>query len=208
MKILERLALILFSIVMIVLAITSALVVFNILELATIFNFLEELIDNETARNVILGSAVVALLLAVKALFFPSRNKRDLEIKSGILLENKDGKLLISKDTIENLVSSVARSFDDAIDVQTRISLDANNVVTVFVSLLVKEDAIIKELSTSLQTKIKETVKRNTDLDVSQVNINIRNIENSKSMVKLKNQPKIKLANVKINESQSSETKE
>lgn len=208
MKILERLALILFSIVMIVLAITSALVVFNILELATIFNFLEELIDNETARNVILGSAVVALLLAVKALFFPSRNKRDLEIKSGILLENKDGKLLISKDTIENLVSSVARSFDDAIDVQTRISLDANNVVTVFVSLLVKEDAIIKELSTSLQTKIKETVKRNTDLDVSQVNINIRNIEDSKSMVKLKNQPKIKLANVKINESQSSETKE
>lgn len=208
MKILERLALILFSIVMIVLAITSALVVFNILELATIFNFLEELIDNETARNVILGSAVVALLLAIKALFFPSRNKRDLEIKSGILLENKDGKLLISKDTIENLVSSVARSFDDAIDVQTRISLDANNVVTVFVSLLVKEDAIIKELSTSLQTKIKETVKRNTDLDVSQVNINIRNIEDSKSMVKLKNQPKIKLANVKINESQSSETKE
>ena len=208
MKILERLALILFSIVMIVLAITSALVVFNILELATIFNFLEELIDNETARNVILGSAVVALLLAVKALFFPSRNKRDLEIKSGILLENKDGKLLISKDTIENLVSSVARSFDDAIDVQTRISLDANNVVTVFVSLLVKEDAIIKELSTSLQTKIKETVKRNTDLDVSQVNINIRNIEDSKSMVKLKNQPKIKLANVKINESQSSKTKE
>ena len=187
MKILERLALILFSIIMIFLAVICGLVIFNVIELSTIFKFLEELISGETARRVILGSAVVALLLAIKALFFPSRNKREQEIKSGILLENKDGKLLISKDTIENLVSSVARSFEDAADVQTKISLDPNNVVTVFVSLLVKEDAIIKELSSNLQTKIKETVKRNTDLEVSQVNVNIRNIEDNKSLVKVKN---------------------
>ena len=63
-----------------------------------------------------------------------------------------------------------------------------------------------------MQTKIKETIKRSTDLDVSQVNINIKDIENNK---RGNNQAKIKIDNVKINQAKelentnaNSETKE
>ena len=112
------------------------------------------------------------------------------------MLENKDGRLLISRDTIENLVNSVVKSFTDAVDVQTKVHLDADNNITVFVSLLVKEEAIIKELSANIQNKIKETVKRSTDLDVNQININIKNIEN---------QTKIKINNVQVNQNQTKE---
>ena len=202
MKILERIALILFSIIMIIIAVTSCLVVFEIVDLKVIYRLIEELLKDDTARKVILGVSAVVILLAVKALFFPTKTKKKQELKSGVLLENKDGRLLISKDTIENLVNSVVKSFDDAEDVQTKITLDSNNKITVFVSLLVREDSVIKDLSSSIQNKIKETIKRSTDLDVNQVNINIKDIENNKSA---KNQTKIKVNNVQVNNKQTNE---
>lgn len=214
MKILERIALLLFSIIMLVISVVCCLVIFNVIELDFIFKCLSNIIENETVTKVLLVSSIISILLAVKALFFPSKIKKKQEIKSGVLLENKDGRLLISRDTIENLVNSVVKSFRDAIDVQTKVSLDVNNTITVFVSLLVKEDAIIKELSSNIQTKIKETVKRSTDLEVSQVNINIKNIEDAKNgkgnnhIVKPENsQTKIKLENVQINNNQTEENK-
>lgn len=206
MKILERIALILFSIVMIVLAVTSCLVVFDVVELKTIYKSIEELLKDEVARKVIIGSSVVAILLAIKALFFPTKIKKKQEIKSGVLLENKDGRLLISKDTIENIVNSVVKSFDEAVDSQTKVMLDANNNITVFISLLVKDDSIIKEMSSSMQTRIKETIKRNTDLDVSQVNINIKDVDNKSSQKN--NQTKIKVNNVQINKKQTVENEQ
>lgn len=181
MKILEKIALILFSIIILVVAVVSCLVVFQVLDIAEITSFISQYLENETvARTVVIVSAI-CILLAIKSLFFPAKIKKREEIKSGVLLENKDGRLLISKDTIENLVNSVVHSFPDAIDAQTKIFLDTENNITVFVSLLVKEEAIIKQLSAGIQNKIKETVKRNTDLDVKQVNINVKNIENEKN---------------------------
>ncbi len=197
MRILERIALVLFSIIMIILAVVSCLVVFDVVELNTVFKYLEELLKDDIAKKIIIGSSIVAVLLAIKSLFFPTRIKKKQEIKSGVLLENKDGRLLISKDTIENIVNSVVRSYDEAVDSQTKVILDSNNNITVFISLLVKDDSIIKEMSSSMQTKIKETLKRNTDLDVSQVNINIKDVDNKNGQKN--NQTKIKVNNVQVN---------
>lgn len=177
MKILERLALILFSIIILIIAVTSCLVVFDIIELKTIFDLFSDLIEDETARKVILISCLVSSLLAIKSLFFPSRMKKKQELKNGVLLENKDGRLLISRDTIENLVNSVVKSFDKVVDSQSKILLDPENNVTVFLNLLVKEDSVIKELTSNIQNSIKEVIKKSTDLNVNQVNINIKNIE-------------------------------
>ena len=203
MKILERFALIIFSIIILVLSIVSCLAVFDIIELEKIAEYLNEVIENKTVAKVVVISSVICILLAIKALFFPSRMKKREEIKSGVLLENKDGRLLISKDTIENLIISVVKSFQEAKDVQTKVILDAENNITVFISLLVNESAVIKELSSNIQTKIKETIKRNTDLEVSQININIKNINNKieNTVVNLpNNETKIKIDNVQFNE--------
>ena len=181
MKFLERLALFLFSLIILVVAVVSCLVVFQVIDIAEVTGFIAEHLQNEIVSRTVVIVSIVCILLALKSIFFPVRSKKREEIKSGVLLENQDGRLLISKDTIENLVNSVVHSFPDALDVQTKILLDVNNNITVFVSLLVGEEAIIKQLSAGIQNKIKETVKRNTDLDVKQVNINVKNIENEKN---------------------------
>ena len=49
-------------------------------------------------------------------------------------------------------------------------------------NLSVKENAVIKELSTNLQTKIKTTIKKTSDLEVKEVNIKVKDIEPIKPM--------------------------
>ena len=81
---------------------------------------------------------------------------------------------------MENLVKSVVSGFDSAENVSTKVELDKENNVRVFVNMSVKENAIIKELSTNLQTKIKSTIKKTSDLEVKEVNIRVKDIEPEK----------------------------
>ena len=54
--------------------------------------------------------------------------------------------------------------------------LDKENHLNVNVTLFVMPNAIIKELSTNLQARIKEVVKTMTGLEVTEVNIKVKNI--------------------------------
>ena len=125
-----------------------------------------------TAINVF----ILFILLSIKCIFFDSTSKEEIKERQGVLLQNESGKLLISKETIENLVNSVALNFQNAEDVTTRVELDSDNNVKVFVNLIVSEEAVIKELSSKLQQKIKEKVKMATDLEVKEVNITVKKV--------------------------------
>ena len=83
---------------------------------------------------------------------------------------------MISQETLQNLVNSVATGFEGAEYVSTSVSLDKENSLIIFVNLTVKPTVVIKELTTNIQNKVKETIKQSTDLDVKEVNIKVRNI--------------------------------
>ena len=81
---------------------------------------------------------------------------------------------MISKETIENLVEAVTKQYKMAKEVSSRVELDKDNNVNIFVNLVVGSDTIIKDLSVDLQNKIKTKIKETTDLDVKEVNIAIK----------------------------------
>ena len=182
MKILDRIGLALFSSLMLIISIIVCLMIFGWLNVDLVHQLVVMAINDSVSSNIMLGLSIVFILLAIKCIFFDSSSKQEMDYKNGILLENSDGKLLITKDTIENLVNSVVKGFDSAENVTTRVELDNENNVTVFVNLSVKENAIIKELSTNLQTKIKTTIKKTSDLEVKEVNIKVKDIEPVKPM--------------------------
>lgn len=182
MKILEKISLVLFSTLMLVLSVISTLVIFGWIDIETLSNLATTITQNSVMSNIVLVLNIIFILLAIKCIFFDSSSKEKEEFKDGILLENSNGKLLITKETIENLVSGVVKGFDSAEDVTSKIELDNQSNVSVFINLTVKEDAVIKELSSNLQNKIKETVKKATDLEVKEVNIKVRNIEPTKDI--------------------------
>ena len=176
MKILEKITLIIYSNIMLILSIILCLLVFGWLDIGLVGDIVTKIIVGETSGKILLGLSVVFILLSTKCIFFDSTSREQIKERQGVLLENESGKLMISKETIENLVNSVALNFQSAEDVTTRVELDRENNVKVFVNLIVNEEAVIKDLSANLQARIKEKVKAATDLEVKEVNITVKKV--------------------------------
>ena len=181
MKFLDRLALAVFSIIIFVLAVLLCLLMFGWFDVELVESALNYLKTNEIATNITIGTSIVLLLLALKSMFFESYSKEEEQSREGILLENDNGKLLVSRDTLENLATSVVKTNNSVENVVSRVILDKDKNLIIIINLQVKPNAIIKDLSSGLQEKIKQTVKDSLGLEVKEVNIKIKNITNEKN---------------------------
>ncbi len=176
MKLLDKIGLIVFSNFILIISIIICLLIFGWLTPETVYNITKFALNDPVTTNVTLGIAIVCILLAIKCIFF-STDKHEINgIKDGILLQNSDGQLVISKGTLEELVNNIVKGFDSAQDVSSKIVLDEEKKLIVYVTLNVKENAVIKELSNNLQTKIKSAIKKTSDLEVKEVNISIKDL--------------------------------
>lgn len=182
MKFIEKVSLTIFSTIILILSLILCLMLFGWLEISNIHYLINYIVSIPTATNISLVVLVILMLLAIKCIFFPSYSK-EKEIKTeGILLENESGKLLISIETIENLAKGVVSRFSNVKSANCKVKLDkAVNNVIISLILVVSPDTIIKELSSNLQDRIKEVIKKTTDIEVKEVTIKIKNIEEIKA---------------------------
>ena len=176
MKVVEKITLVIYSNIILILSIIACLLVFRWLDINVVGSLMAALLLGETSSKIILGVSIVFILLSIRCIFFDPTSKQELKDKEGVLLANENGKLMISKETIENLDESVAKDFKEAESITTRVELDKENNVSIFANLVVSADAVIKELSADLQNKIKERVKLATDLEVKEVNITVKKV--------------------------------
>ena len=174
MKVIEKITLIIYSNIILILSIIACLLIFGWLDIDIVQELVRSLLLYGTSSKVILGVSIVFILLSLRCIFFDPTSKQELKDKQGILLANDNGKLMISKETIENLVEAVTKEFKVAKDVTSKVEIDKENNVNVFVNLVVGADTVIKDLSADVQAKIKSKVKETTDLEVKEVNINVK----------------------------------
>ena len=179
MKILEKITLILYSNLILILAILLCIMIFGWVDINSVGNWVHGVLTGETSSKIVLGVSIALILLSIRCIFFDKTSKEQIRDRQGVLMQNENGKLMISKVTIENLVSSVAKGYQDTQEINTRVELDKENNVNVFVNLTVTNDAIIKDLSANLQNDIKQKIKNATDLEVKEVNIKIKDVSNS-----------------------------
>lgn len=176
MKILEKITLIIYSNIMLILSIIACLLVFNWIDAEMVGNIIKGFLVGDLSSKIVLATSVIFILLSIRCIFFDPTSKQQIHDRQGVLLENESGKLMISKETLENLVNSVAMNFENTQEVKTRVDLDKENNVKVYANLTVDSEAVIKELSANLQAKIKEKIKTATDLDVKEVNITVKRV--------------------------------
>lgn len=186
MKFLDRLGLVIFSIIILALSLILCFVISGWLDIAVIEGGLESLLISTTAAKISIVISVLLSLLALKCIFFNSFVKENQKSKEGILLENDNGKLLVSRDTIENLANNIIRNFPSAENVTTRVEVDSENNLSIFVTLSVYEDAIIKDLTAKIQKDVKEAIKKSIDLEIKSVNVRVKSLS-----VKKETEPKI-----------------
>ena len=87
---------------------------------------------------------------------------------------------MISKETIDNMVKNAVIGFENIKQCNTKIEVNAENQLNITLFLVVNENVVIKELASNLQTKIKEDVKRVSDLDVQEVNVKVMSLQENK----------------------------
>lgn len=176
MKILDKIGLAFFSIIILLISILLCLMIFGWADIEMVTDILKSITSVGNIKNITLVISILLILWTLKCIFFNSESKENMQNKEGILLENENGKLLVSKDTIESLARTVVKSFDSAETVMTKVEVDAESKVKVYITLAVNPEAVIKDLSNKLQKNIKEAVKKSLDLEVTEVNIRIKNI--------------------------------
>ena len=174
MKFLERFALIVYSFIILLISVILSLLIFNWINFDVVMEMLKALVTGDLSSKITLGVSIVFILLSIRCIFFDPTSKKEIKDKQGILLANENGKLMISKETIENLVEAVTKEYKMAREVTSRVELNKDNNVNIFVNLVINSDTVIKDLSVDLQNKIKNKVKETTDLDVKEVNITIK----------------------------------
>lgn len=185
MKIIDKIILNIYSLIILIESIIVILLVFGWAKIETIIYIITDMLNNHIAYNILFGISVVFIILSIKAILFKnSRDKVDViettrkdKMGEGVLLENEDGKLLISKETIERLANSVVNNFDNIQDVRTKVIIENNNI-RILVELQILQNTVIRDLNSNLQSRIKEVIKEATELEVNEVNIKIKNIIN------------------------------
>ena len=181
MKKISKLVLVLFSVIILIIGVVVNLLVIGWLEYGTAFGIIQKLLTTAPQNKIILGITELCMLFAIICIFADSGNKEETKSGRDVLMQNDNGKLIISRDTLENLVNAVVREFPWAKEAHTRIALDEQNNVAVLVDLTVTKDVIIKELTLNMQNRIKEAIKKTSDLEVNEVNVRIKNVVGSES---------------------------
>lgn len=177
MKFLDKLGLALFSIIILVISVVLCLIAFGWME-STIFSILiGKILLSQTYTYIMVGVCVFLILLAIRCIFFSEPKEEIEETDDGILLQNEDGRLLITVETLKNMVEGVINSFSNITNSAVGVIITKENNIIISVSIDVTKDTIIKDTSSKLQVKIKKAIKDATDLDIESVNVRVRNVE-------------------------------
>lgn len=201
MKFLEKLGLALFSIITLVISIVLCLIAFGWMESSIFSILIGKVLLSQTYTYIMVGVCVFLILLAIRCIFFTDQKEESEEVADdGILLQNEDGRLLITVETLKNMAQGVINSFPNIMDSSVGVIITKENNIVISVSIDVTRETIIKDTSSRLQIKIKKAVKDATDLEIESVNVRVRNVEENPIEV---DEEEI----TKVNKSKTSEVK-
>ena len=154
MKLLERITLVVYSYIILILAVITGLLIFGWIDSDLLEGIFKDLLSGGVVTNIILGVSIIFILLSIKCIFFDEKAKEKTKEKRGILLKNDTGSLMISKDTIQNLVVNVAKDFESIKEIENKIEIDSQDNVIVLAILVVNEKAVIRELKQKIGKQI------------------------------------------------------
>lgn len=176
MKILDKIGLALFSMLVLTISIVLLLISFGFVDISIFSILIEKVLQASHSTYIMQGTCVVLALLSLKCLFFSSKSSEE-----GILMQNNNGKLLITKTTLQNIVTATLKEFPSIKNSKLSVEFVKDDNIIISIVIDVEEGTIIKDLSTKIQTRVKKNIKETTNLDLSSVDIEIKSVELKKS---------------------------
>lgn len=179
MTLFEKIISVTFSVIVLIVSVSFVLTLGGVLDPDLGSNMMQNIMEGEFFSKLLFLASVALMVVSLKEIAFGK--KLEKEGRDGIVLENETGKLIISKESLENLIAGEAKEIDGTESISSKTFLDPEKNLIVDVNVVVSKDVAIKEISAELQKRIKDVLKRTADLNTKNINIRIKNISNKKS---------------------------
>ena len=189
MKLIDKVIYFIFSTIVLAIVVVMFTVILNIgVVVNPVFNFISNIPNMSFTQEQMIYIIIVGILLiimAIKGILFQSKLE---ENKDAIILENSSGKLIISRRTLENLVKDISNGVQGVENSFARVNVSKDTELIISIDIVVKEGSI-KDITKKLQEDVKIAIKKASDLNVAEVNVNIKNIKkiNESNNLKAKN---------------------
>ena len=176
MKLIDKVIYFIFSTIVLAIVVIVFMGLLNIGGVNHIFSFIGGMPNMNFTQEQMIYIIIVGILLiimAIKGILFQSKLE---ENKDAIILENSSGKLIISRRTLENLVKDISNGVKGVENSAARVNVEKDTDLIISIDIVVKEGSI-KDITKKLQEDVKIAIKKASDLNVSEVNVNIKNIK-------------------------------
>jgi hypothetical protein len=195
MKLVDKVIYFIFSVIILAIVVVMFTVILNIGGIVNpVFNFISNIPNMSFTQEQMTYIVIIEILLfimAIKGILFQSKLE---ENKDAIILENNSGKLIISRKTLENLVKDISNGVQGVENSFARVNVSKDTELIISIDIVVKEGSI-KDITKKLQEDVKIAIKKASDLNVSEVNVNIKNIKKINESNNLKAKNNIKESN-------------
>ena len=111
MKKTNKVVLVIFSVIILIIGVGINLLVVGWMDYQTAFSLIENALKQKPSNEIILIITELSMLFAIICIFADSSEKKEPKGGRDVLMQNDNGKLMISRDTIENLVNAVVKDF-------------------------------------------------------------------------------------------------
>lgn len=179
MKFFSRFCLVIFSLIILILSTTIILMSIGVIDVNLFTIVLSALIKSQNTLRLTIVLSVILFIISFRFVFF--KIEKDENTKDGIIMENANGKLIISKESLENMILSSTKVINGIEYVSSKTLIDKDHNLMINVTILVGENVIIKDVTNMLQDKIKQTMKDTADLQVGKVIVDVKNIVTKKN---------------------------
>ena len=182
MKLVDKVIYFIFSVIILAIVVVMFTVILNIGGVVNpVFNFISNIPNMSFTQEQMTYIVIIEILLfimAIKGILFQSKLE---ENKDAIILENNSGKLIISRKTLENLVKDISNGVQGVENSFARVNVSKDTELIISIDIVVKEGSI-KDITKKLQEDVKIAIKKASDLNVAEVNVNIKNINESNNL--------------------------
>ncbi|MBR5227893.1 MAG: alkaline shock response membrane anchor protein AmaP [Clostridia bacterium] len=173
MKKFLRTMIIIFSLIVVAVSAVSLCLITDLIDITSVAKVVGFLGANEV--RVIISFVVFILLGVLGLVCIVASDTLTSDIKGGVELSLDVGNVHISNQTFENIVLNVAKKYGSLKTNRVAVKMTENGIL-VDVYAYVLQDTVISDITEKLQKDIKETVLKQTTVEVNNVNVKVKGI--------------------------------
>lgn len=173
MRALDKIISFIFSLVIIVLAVSVILVSTSVVKYAVIDGILTNYVFSETYKLTTILVSILFVLAGLKVTIFSSSLSSGR--RKNIYVNTPNGKIQIAQETIEGITQNVIANYSDVKDAKTAMTKTGKGI-NLYIGLTMYQNSNITEIISKIQEEVKAQIDNITGVKVYNVDVKVRNV--------------------------------